>query len=58
MVEFVWKFENRLIKSGRDNSIIITQINQFSYLLEFCTVLVVRCDVDIFKLTATAQNHR
>ena len=27
----------------------------FSYLFEFCTVLGVRCDVDIYQLTASAQ---
>ena len=30
MVEFLRKFENRAIKSGRDNSILITQIYQFT----------------------------
>ena len=45
------KFENRGIKIGLVNSIRIAKsIN----LLEFCTVLFVRCDVDIFKLTARA----
>ena len=28
----------------------------YTYLLYFCKVLGVRCDVDIFKLTATAQS--
>ena len=28
----------------------------YCYLLWFCTVLGVRCDVDIFKLTASAQS--
>ena len=55
LVEFLRKFKNRAIKTFRDNLIFITQIYQFSYLLEFCMVLSVRCDVDIFKLTASAQ---
>ena len=55
MVKYLRKFENHEIKSGRDNSILITKINQFSYLLSFCTVLAVRCDVDTFTLTATGS---
>ena len=30
MVEFLRKFENRAIKSGRDNSILITKIYKFT----------------------------
>ena len=30
MVEFLRKFENRAIKSGRDKSILITKINRFT----------------------------
>ena len=49
MIEFLRKFENRDIKIALVNSIRITKsIN----LLSFSTVLWVRCDVDIFKLTA------
>ena len=53
LVEFLRNFENPGIKIARINSIrITTSIN----LLKFCTVLRVRCDVDIFKLTARAQS--
>ena len=49
MVEILTKYENRGIKIGKVNSIRITKsINLL------CTVLGVRCDVDIFKLTARA----
>ena len=51
MVEFLRKFENLGIGIARVNSICITKsIN----LLEFCTVLGIRCDFDIF-LTARAN---
>ena len=54
MIEFLKKFEKRAIKSGRDNSILITKINQFAVI---CFNFVgCRCDVDIFKLTASAQS--
>ena len=50
---FHQQFENRVIKIGRINSIrIIKSIN----LLLFCSVLGVRCDADIFKLTAREYN--
>ena len=50
---FLGKFENRFIKIARVNSIRITKsIN----LLKFCMELGVRCDVDIFKITARAQS--
>ena len=48
---FLRKFENRGIKIALVNSI---RIDKSKYLLEFCTALFVRCDVDIFKLTARA----
>ena len=51
MVEFLRKFDNRGIEIARANSIIITK--SFN-LLFFSTVLGVRCNVDIFKLTALA----
>ena len=48
MLVFLEKFENCGIKIARVNSIRNTKsIN----LLQFCMVLGVRCDVDIFKLT-------
>ena len=47
--DFFRKFGNRGIKISLVNTIHITKsIN----LLLFCTVLGIRCDVDIFKLTA------
>ena len=54
MVEFLRKFESRGDKISRVNSIRITKsVN----LLSFCTMLQgVRCDVDIFKLTARGQS--
>ena len=52
MVESLRKFENRGIKIARVNSIRITKSID---LLTFCTVLDVRCDVDLFKPAATAQ---
>ena len=48
VVEFFKKIENRGIKIARVYSILI---NKSTNLLEFCTVFV-RCDLDIFKLTA------
>ena len=57
MVEFLRKFENRAINIGQDNSILFTKIYPFTVIyFNFCTVLGVRCDVDIFKLTASAQS--
>ena len=59
MVEFLWKFENLAMKIGRDNSILITEINQFTVIyfnLVRCWGLGVRFDVDIFKLIASAQS--
>ena len=57
MVEFLRKFENHAIKIRRDNSILITKICQFIVIyFNFCTAIGVRCDVDIFKLTASAQS--
>ena len=55
MVEFLRKFENRAIKSCRDNSIHITKIYQFAVIFKIFKVLGVRCDVDIFKLTASVH---
>ena len=55
MVEFFRKFENRAIKICWDNSIIIAKIYQFKVtLILYC--VGVRCKVDIFKLTASAQS--
>ena len=53
MIEFLRKFEYRAIKIALVNWIRITKsIN----LLQFCMVLGVRCDVDIFKLTDHAES--
>ena len=57
MVKFLRKFENRCIKIARVNSILITKSIIFTVIyFNFYTVLGVRCDVDIFKLTASAQS--
>ena len=56
MVEFLIKFENRGIKIYRVNSILITKSID---LLLFTLILYsvgVRCDVDIVKLTGSAQS--
>ena len=56
MVEFLRKHENCVIKIAPVNSILITKsINLPLFRLIF-TVLRVRCDVDIFQLTASAQS--
>ena len=56
MVEFLRKFENRSIKVVQDNSILITKsINLHLFTLILYGVGV-RCDFDIFKLTASAQS--
>ena len=53
MLVFLGKFENHGIKIARVNSIRITKSLN---LLKFCLVLGVRCDVDIFKITARVQS--
>ena len=56
MVELVRKFKKRGIKITRVNSILITisiNLQLFTWILY---VLGVSCDVDIFKLTASAQS--
>ena len=53
MFEFLRKFMNHGIQIFRVNSIRITK---YINLLSFCTVLEVRCDVDIFKLTASDKS--
>ena len=52
--EFLRIFENRGIKIVRVNSIRITHKSIYFNFVR-CTVLGVRCDVDIFKLTTSAQ---
>ena len=52
-IESLRKFENRGIKIARVNSIRITKS---IHLHSFSTVLGVRSDVDILKLTAGAQS--
>ena len=49
-------FKNRFIKIARVNSIFITKSIDLHLLTLICSVLGVRCDVDIFKLTAGAQS--
>ena len=58
MLEFLRNFESRGIKIDRANMIFITKsINlQLFTLILFGVKLGVRCDVDIFKLTASAQS--
>ena len=58
MAELFRKFENRLIKSGRYNSILISETYQFIFIyFNFVQFdLRLRCNVDIFKLTASAQS--
>ena len=56
MIIFCKKLRIVALKLLRVNSILITKSINYSYLLFFCTVLAVRCDADIFKLTATAQS--
>ena len=55
MVQFLRKFKNVQLKLVEILDL-ITKIYQFSYSFSFCMVLGVRCDVDIFKLTASAQS--
>ena len=56
MIEFLRKFENCDIKIARVNSILITK----SINLQLFTLIIygvgVRCVVDIFQLTASAQS--
>ena len=55
-VEFLKKFENRGIKIAQVNSILITipiNLQLFSLILYGFGV---RCDVEILKLTASAQS--
>ena len=56
MVKFLKKFRNHGIKIVRVNSFLSPNLSIYSYLLEFCTVLGVHCEVDVFKLTASAQS--
>ena len=56
MVEFLRKFENRAIKISRDNSIRITKIHHFTVIYLNFVRFGGPCDVDIFKLTASAQS--
>ena len=53
MLVFLGKFENHGVKIDRVNS---THITKNINLLYFRMALGVRCDVDIFKLTARAQS--
>ena len=56
MVEFLREYENHGIKISRVNSILITKsINLLLFTL-ILYVVGVRCDVDLFKLTDSAQS--
>ena len=56
MVEFLRNFGNRSIKIARDNSVLITKsINLQLFALIFYGVGG-SCEVDIFKLTASAES--
>ena len=55
MVKFFKKFEKLGIKITRVNCIIITKYINLQLFTLILYGVVVRCDVDIFKLTATAQ---
>ena len=56
MIEFFIKFKNRGIKIARASELAIYyKIYQFTVLYFNFVVLGVRCDVDILKLTASAQ---
>ena len=54
MVEFLSKFEIRAIKIGRVNSNLITKFYQFQLFTLILYGVMVRYDVNIFKLTASA----
>ena len=57
ILEFLRKFENGGIKIAWAKSILISKsINLQLFTLILHTVLEVRCDVDIIKLTASAQS--
>ena len=56
MIEFLRKIESRGIKIAWVNLILITKSHNLQYLLKLCTVLEIRCDVDIFKLADIAQS--
>ena len=57
MVEFLRKFENRGIKIARVNSILITKSIDLQLFTLILSGVGVRCDVDIFKLTASTQSN-
>ena len=56
MVKFLTKFENRCIKIDWVKLDSYHQIYQFRVIYFFFSVLGVRCDVDIFKLAASAPS--
>ena len=56
MIEFLRKFENLAIKIGWDNSILMTKIYKITVIYFNFVRCWDHCDVDIFKLTASAQS--
>ena len=59
MIEFLRKFGTRGIKSGRDNSIIFTQIYKFTIIyfnFVLCWGSVVMFMTSLIKLTTSAQS--
>ena len=56
MVDFIPKFENRGIKIDRVNLILISKYFNLQLFIWIFYGVGVRCDVDIFKLTANAQS--
>ena len=56
MVEFLGKFDNHGIKIVRVNSILITKSVNFQLFTLIFNGVGVRCDLNIFKLTASAQS--
>ena len=56
MVEFLRKFENSGIKIGRVSLLLITKSIDLHIFTLILFGVGVRCDVGIFKLTASAQS--
>ena len=56
MVEFLRKFENHDIKIALVNWILITKFLNLQLFTLILYYTGVRCDVDIYKLTASAQS--
>ena len=56
MAEFLRKFYNRNIKIARVNSILITKSINLQLFTSILYGVGVRCDVNIFKRTTSAQS--